>query len=430
MTAPKEKQALEREDLVKLYGGSAATGAGLALLATLVETLRSEKRRRKAREGSGSGTLTLQLPTRKEAVFTQLLGGAAIGGTSYLVVRKLLNKMREAQLKEEAEKAQEAYLRKLVEPEGEIKTAVFDKIKLLDFLHDIPLDIFTIGALGGGIGTYGLLNSTFPRVKEKGEADGRPKKIVVKGYGTVLADGPGDGPLGRREENGAVDPGAPATEAGEGGDDVKEVKKDLRKAATIECGFGYDDHLAAAELLCRALTVGNHTDKRANSLKAWLGYGLVNGSDRMEDFVKEAGVAALLELLDGEQVLFNEASDAEKTAAISGALASEALAPTTALLAMAELHEVCPAVTEAVVKLADDEVTMITGTKLAAVLLGIEKTANDDSPTLGLSVFHDRDGEVEEADAVYGGKADPIDKFLSSKSEIGATPMADKTDNQ
>ena len=64
------------------------------------------------------------------------------------------------------------------------------------------MDMTTIGrgqgGLGGGVGAYALLDHFYPKAKKPRPM--RPKKVVVKGFGTVHADGPGDGPLAEADE--------------------------------------------------------------------------------------------------------------------------------------------------------------------------------------------------------------------------------------
>ncbi len=448
----------------RLLRGSVATGAGLAMLSILWDQIRSARRKNKADAGKvlddGKGTIEIQLPGpgMKVATGIEWIGGGAAALGTYLLIQKAYQDLRERQLKKEIEEAGGEHANALGSLSPQNKVAAIEKLALgvSEVVTNAPKDTLFISALLAAAGTYGLMENTWPSVSEKDVANkARPKRIVVKGHGTVIADGPGDGPLAaldKAEEKtwvqrlmnpfGAKTTPRPQASAQVDKEEVDGPATNLRrpstvemeKAASLECSIGKADQQAAAAMLAYCLSVDPRC-KEASALLDIVGSHYF-APEKTEDLVKEAGIFQAIELSKGGKDIYEGLPAFEKRAAMHYAFRSPVLSPVLATLTIAELEELHPDMRKRAQVVAADPIYSHLGTKLASLLWSFESAAIDDSlacnekvaamrqdakrqmGTLGLSESEDAGGDVDEADEVYAASEDPIDTFLLDPSPV------------
>lgn len=450
--APTEQQEIlwSPQRTTRLLQGSLATGAGLSLLAVLMDQIRSERRKTMASEqgkvlDEGTGTLTISPAppkplARKYATFTEWVGGGAAGLGAYWLIQKAYQEIRRKQLQQEIAEEDQAYTQSLQDSVAKDKQArEHSKLatNLWEILSSSLQDSMILPGLLSAAGTYGLMEHTWPRVKEK--ADGtKPNKIVVKGYGTVIADGPGDGPLAQLDkERGkqmveAETKGELPAEAQ--GEEVRpSAAQTMAKAAALIAPVDTFDYKSAAEMLSFVLCEYPQL-KQADSALPTLIAAYANAPAATEQLLKEAGLVECIELSKGGAAAYYELPHFEKRAAIHGAFASPVMAPSLATLALAELAEVDSDLSKRAMVLNADPAMAVMCAKAAALIWQGEIIAADPDlmksaasrdmqndmrrqmGTLGISESKDSDGNMDEADAAYKNSADPIDAFLAGKS--------------
>lgn len=436
------------ERQTRLLQGTIATGTGLALLAALMDQVRSERRKTRASAGGrvleeGGGTLTIsppppKPPRYKAATFTEWVGGGAAGLGAYWLIQQAYQEMRRKQLQAEIAEEEEAYTKSLQDSVAPAKVAhAHAKVatSLMEILTSALQDTMILPGLLSAAGTYGLLEHTWPKVKEKAEA-GKPKKIVVKGHGTVIADGPGDGPLAQLDkEKGKqmVEGLKPDTAPLPGESPRPKATEVMTKAAALEAPITNFDYKCAAEMLTFVLCEYPELRKAASALPTLIG-ACADNQGQLETLVKEAGVLEAVELSKGVAESYYALPHFEKRAAIHRAFSSPLLAPALTTLALAELNEVDSDLAKRAKVLHEDPEMSLVSVKAAALLWqGEIIAANPDNlksaaaqemqqdmrrqmGTLGLSETRDEDGTEDSSDKAYQDKKDPIDAFLAGKS--------------
>jgi hypothetical protein len=414
-----EKRAFDAETTKNLWGGSIAAGAGVGLLGVLYDAVRSQRRRAAAESGK-EDALYVDLPTTKQAYLWEPLAGAGMAAATAYGIREFYNNWKKDQLKKEVDEASGDYIQSLYSDVGVSKKAG----ALWAAAKDLAPDTAILAALASGIGTYGLLQHTFPQVKEK-PAPGTPKKIIVRGYGGVKVDGPGNGPLAEKDQKKLKQEEPKANP-----EQVPEEQ--YRKVASFD--FSKEDNLQSAELLCLSLT--NHpTLKQASSPLLELLGAHARDAEGLGQTIKTAGTLGAVSSSKGESGYFLALPELEKRAAVYNALRDPVLSPSIVPLILAEYNEVSPAHAKVAHAVSQDPDLSAIVTKFASVFHTLEtgtwlmdhpqeKTAaankfmdasSENLGTLDLSSFQDSDGDDQRTspDEVYRGKQDPIDKLLS-----------------
>lgn len=430
----------------KIWGGAIAAGAGVGLLGVLYDTVRSQRRRVKAEKGTDPDAIYVNLPAPgmpKAAMISEPLVGFGLGGLSAYGIYEFYKKWKQDQLRQEIEDAAGGYTKSLYEDVDDDDLAIGggnDKKAdnmIWEMLKDAPRDAFFLPGIAAGVGTYGLLNSTFPTVKEK-KAPGAPRKIIVRGYGRVNVDDKADGPLADLDKEQkklkaipAADKAAPPPDAPE---EVVDERPWWRKVASFE--FSENDHLKSAELLC--LTLANHPDlKEASSPLLEILGGYHEDPAALRNSIKSAGVLGAISTLKGAAETFNELSEMDKRATVHRALRDTLVRPSLAALAIAEYNEVSPGHAKMAFNVASEPELSVLVTKFASVFHvletgtwladnQVEKTASyadfmddasDNLGTLDLATSTDSDGENARTspEELYRGDQDPIDKLMAPK---------------
>lgn len=420
-----EKRALDSDTTGRIWGGSIAAGAGIGLLGILYDAVRSQRRKAKAMTGSEPGALYIDLPgPEKQALLWEPLVGYGLGGATAYGIYEFYKKWKQEQLRKEIDEAAGGYTQSLYTDDLPDKTAgAFWRA-----VKDAPYDAFVLPGLAAGVGTYGLLEHTFPRVKEK-KVPGAPKKIIVRGYGRVKVDGPGDGPLAEDDKKKAP-PLAPPDPV----DAEIPAEEVFRKAASFE--FSDKDHRKAAELLC--LSLASHPDlKEASSPMLELLGSYAGDPEGIRTAIKEAGMLGAISAGKGSAEVFGELSELDKRATVHRALRDPLVSPGLATLMIAEYNEVSPGHAKMAFNVAQDPDLLVLVTKFASVFHvletgtwladnQVEKTASyadfmddasDNLGTLDLASYADSDGKDRETspEELYRGDQDPIDKLMASK---------------
>lgn len=397
----------------KLINGALLAGGGVGLLGALYDLIRSNTREKKSLEGQGTLRLSLPEPGAglpKRATSSELVTAAVGSVGAAALVGKLYRMYRQKMLKQETEDSNQAYLNSLMEtPEAVNKSASW----LWEMIKDSPRDAFILPALAGGVGTYGILRHAFPDNPAEADSEkNRPKKIVIDGYGTVIADGPGDGPLG-------------------------EGKK--ASVPSLEFEPSLDDCVkSAAELfltLCEEDLRGQESCKEA-SLLPLLGGLWIQDRAAMEKAAREDLEGTIFHAGSGKEV-WEESDVFAKRAAAEGLLGSKLLGPSVASLLIAELDDANPGMAKTAAWVAMDRPDLeALLTKYGSTWVGVvgsaaaehagkcgyksaslAEFAGKNMNTLDItSSPEDVNGEVNTADPVYRGKVDPIDKFLAGSN--------------
>jgi hypothetical protein len=363
---------------------------------------------------------------------TEPVVGVGLAMATAYGIREFYNQWKQKELKKEIDDAATGYTKNLYVVDDEEKQA---SSRWLQALADAPRDAFFLPAIASGIGTYGLLNHTFPAVKEK-KAPGTPKKIVVRGFGKVKVDGPGDGPLADLDNQALKSKEAPSDSVTVSDDTAKQEPDTWRKAASFT--FGVRDRFQAAELLC--LTLVNHPAlKEASSPLLEILGGYHRGRETLDTVVKTAGILGGISASKGAAEYFSALPEFEKRATVYSALNNPLYAQSLVALALAEFHEVSPAHSKVAYSVAQDPELATLVTKFASVFHTLETatwlmrnpqeksaahskfldSSSDNLGTLDLAASVDSDGQDKNPDNdamnVYRGNQDPIDKLMSPK---------------
>lgn len=406
----------------RLWRNGIGLGAGTALLGILYDQVRTQRRKQQAMDGNMGDTLTLTLPppVQKVATVPELMGGLAAAGGTYYLLSQLYAKLREKQLKSEIAEADSGYTKNLqqsVDKQGSVG----------EVLANLPGDLLWMSALASGVGTYGLLNHTWPEVGSK-DRPGKPKKIVVKGYGTVVADGPGNGPLAEVDK-------AKGHEVAENVLEQEPLVAEerpmvpLRKAAAVECPFGRDDERNAAAFLTLSLSRFPSLKMASSALIAVIGSHHAN-PEAVETLVKQAGFEAAVEASKGGWDVYESLPELGKRAAIWRAYGSPLLSGPLALLALSELNEVSPDMCKRAQVVAADPGYSTVLTKIASIEWQVDTMSRPDLDksasfgdfqedmrrqmgTLDISESVDTGGAEDTADGAYQSSKDPIDIFMA-----------------
>lgn len=428
----------------QLMGGTAALGGGLALLAILNDQIRSNRRKSRASSGKVLEDTISISPLAKGATVTEYLGGMGVGAGAYWLVQKAYQEMRRKQLAAEIADEEKGYTNNLIESVATKQaTGGIPTPSGWELLANIPKDLMWLPALAAGAGTYGLLEHTWPKVSEKGEV-GKPKKIVVKGYGTIMADGPGDGPLAQMDkERGskmvgrtlkAEEQAAPAEQAP--ASRPSWMGHVLPKAASLVCPVGKDDAHCAAAMMTFLLAEQPALKLAHSGLVSLIGAHLSDPA-KAETLVKEAGLLTAIELSKGEDSRYYELNPMDKRAACWQAFASPVLGPCLATLAVAELEEFNPDLSKRARVVNNDPFYGTIAMKIAALTWQAEILLTEESGslvksaaaasmagemrrqmgTLGISDSKDVDGSMDDADDAYSDESDPIDEFMAGKKK-------------
>ena len=443
---PVNTSAWTPERTAQLMTGMAATGGGLALLSILNDQIRSQRRKAEAEKGKVlEGTISISPPaSSKFATMTEWMEGLGAGAGTYILLQKAYQTLRRKQLASEIEDADKEFggaVQESVSSPAKKKVAL-EGPSLGELLYNAPKDTLWLSALAAGAGTYGLLEHTWPRVSESPEA-GKPKRIVVKGYGTVMADGAGDGPLAQLDKERGAKIVKKELEAEDTPTNVSKMPVSrgwlgnaVSKAASISCPVGIDDNLCSACMMTFLLGEAPQLKLASSGLISLIAAHHKDAS-ATETLVKEAGLLGAIELSKGEDASYYDLSPMQKRAAIHHAFKSATMRPSLTLLAVGEMEEVDPDFSKRARVAASDDVTAAMLTKSAAltwqaeILIAagsgrLEKTAATASMaadmrrqmgTLGISESRDADGQMDDADAAYSDESDPIDEFLAGKKE-------------
>lgn len=415
----------------KLLRGTVTTGVGLSMIAILLDQMRSAKRRENALKGKvlddGQGTITIS-PPGKTATFTEWVLGGAAGVGTYALIQKLYGEIRRKQLQKEIEEADKAYTNTLQESVNQpFKKAGHEKEALSpwEILLNLPKDTFFLPALLSAGATYGLLENTYPKVKEKPDKV-KPRQIVVKGFGTVHADGPGDGPLGQADKE-------MAKQWAENYQAEREpaLEQPMAKAANLVAPITDKDYKCAAAMLVYLLGEQPSVKSAATGL-----FGLIGeyhrDSEKVASCVGDVDAFGVLDLTKGGDFFYHSLPTFEKRAAVQKAFDNPKLSPMLTVLALGELEELSPDLGKRAKALNTDTTLSAMGTKLAALIWqaeaseagvskesavsGFQEDMRRQLGTLGLEESKDAEGVVDESDAAYSAKGDPIDQFMAGKS--------------
>jgi hypothetical protein len=415
------------EEKRKLYSTGIYGGLGLAATSILIDLWRSHKRYAKAKElkdenqalrlylpGYGDTEKAEKLasePLLKQAGLTEWLIAALLGGATYYGTNTAYRGIRKDQLDKEIEEESKQYVDSL---QGLGKVA-FD---------DIPKDLFYLGLLAGGAGTYGILENTFPTVKEKPMA-GQPKKIVVRGFGTVKSDKKqgdliplkdmirqyrslfGKDPsqsLAKQRREIASPPEEPQDKE-EKRPSEEEKEEQLKAAFWVPFGkVDYQKAACFAALCCASRCVDS------SPLAEIFGRAIEDKSAaRMETAADELGMLGLIDSCKGSWQIYKAASESEKIAAVSVVMASGTLRPSIAMLTAAEIADFSPSLAKQARELLEDESLGILGVKVASSMFenSVETAGNEPWAEQTLTSPE----EVPEGQKEVGDK-DPIDQYM------------------
>ncbi len=438
----------------KLLQGTVATGAGLSLLAILMDQIRSERRKTRASESgkvleSSNAPLVITPdvpPQGKQATLTEWAMGGAAGLGAYMLIQKAYQEVRRKQLKSELAAEDEAYTQALRSSSPKQAADLNEKFafNLLEAIANLPKDTIYIPGLLSAAGTYALLDRTWPGVSEKPEGVA-PRKIVVKGYGTVVADGPGDGPIAQMDKAKGKQLVDDAVEAGEGTQSDEDPSKLSRrpwignmfsKAASLEAPVSDDDVKSAAASMIYLLAEQPQIKAAASGLIRIIGAHYANPQQTVE-LVKNAGVLDSLDILKRAEETYHALDVFEKRAAIHHAISEPLLTAPLTVLAVSELAAWNPDLSKRAKTIANHPEVGLMAVKAAAIAWQAEAVLAPDSymktaaaagykedmrrqmGTLGISESKDSGGDVDEADDAYAskgvGKEDPIDLFMAGR---------------
>jgi hypothetical protein len=421
----------------QLWRGTIAGGAGLAALSILIDQIRSRRRAAAAEQGQvlegGQATINLAAPkpVTKSASPIDWAIGAGVGAGAYYLIQKAYKELRKKQLIEEMEAADEAHTQALQESNkyAYTKEASGGVTELM--LNSLRNTFWLPAVLAAG-GTYGLLENTWPRTKEKSDKP-TPKKIVIKGFGTVHADGAGDGPLAELDKQ----KGKQLVKEMMGEENIQTVARPQANAALDKAALvlpvGLEDSQNAAAFLGYVLSEDPRMHKRSGLLDLVASH--YENPEQVQSIVKEASVFEAAELSKGAKNRYELWSKEEKRAAWHGAMKSAILRPGLALWTLAELEELNPDIRKRAQAVVEDPWADLVGTKIASLYWSASNAYSDDEnpsekvaalredsrkqmETLDLLDSDDSSGDlVDEADKIYAGKKDPIDNFLLGRTD-------------
>jgi hypothetical protein len=413
------------EEKRKLYSTGIYGGLGLAATSILIDLWRSHKRYNKAKElKAEEPTLKLYLPgyetsgktdktasesLLKQAGLAEWLVAALLGGATYYGANSAYRGIRKDQLDKEIEEESKQYVDSL---QG-LGKAAFD---------NIPKDLFYLGLLAGGAGTYGILENTFPTVKEKPMA-GQPKKIVVRGFGTVKADKKqGDliplkdmirqyrSLFGKDPTQSVAKQRREMTSPPEESEKKKEKsqqEEEEQLKAAFWVPFGQVDYHKAA---CFATLCCASRNIESSPLAEILGRVIEEKSAAsLESAADELGILGMIDSCKGASRTYKLAMDAEKIAAVSLVMSSDALRPSVAMLTAAEIADVSPSLAKQARALLDDESLGVMGVKVASSMFenSVESAGNAPWAEQTLTIPE----EVPEGQKEVKDK-DPIDQYM------------------
>lgn len=436
----------------KLLQGTVATGAGLSLLAILMDQIRSERRKTRASESgkvlessSSPLVITPEIPaTNKKATLTEWALGGAGGIGAYLLIQKVYQDLRMKQLKGELSEEDAAYTQALRDSTVKQASEPNEKfaLNLMEALANLPKDTIYIPGLLSAAASYALLDRTWPKVSEKAEGVA-PRKIVVKGYGTVVADGPGDGPIAQMDKakgKELVDQasGAEAETKEEDPDKVTHrpwIGSMFSKAAALVAPVTDEDVKSAAASMIYILAEQPQIKAAASGLIRIIGAHYANPQQTLE-LVKSAGLLDSLDILKKSEETYHGLDVFEKRAAIHHALSEPLLTAPLALMTVSELSAWNSDLGKRAQAIAAHPEVGLMAVKAAALSWQAEAVLAPDSMmksaaamsykddmrrqmgTLGISESRDSGGAVDEADEAYSskeGQEDPIDLFMAGR---------------
>lgn len=351
--------------LIKNYLiGGAALGGSAALATSLLNYLKTLKDETAAEDSSkDDDTLYINMPQKtandeKDFSFGNLQAGglAMTGGVlstlgTYALIRKLYQNMKQKQLQEQLDEAQQTFLGNA---EEEAKQAAVGEANrpmgIGEFLTSVPVSFALLSALAGGALTNMALNKTFPRVKPT--ADLGPKKVVLR----------------RPKEKEEDEEVLPEQEK------MSHVTEDeFHDGLELIVGLAMNSKSASnSELkdIVHAVAQGRREEFTTNLLE----YGF----DTAINLVKGAG--------DRELDLVS------RQLAIGACVKSAALNPVISLLAAAEYNDMAPRFTKQAELLSDhNKVTLVKIASVlgkmnrAEVLVGVEDMIADSSDTKSAS---------------------------------------------
>ena len=407
---------MNAEDTKKLVYGALAAGGGLGLLRVLADMVHDDRARAAAAKLEGDDVVAVTLPEKKEkksalieknAVAAELLMAVAAGLGGYYIPTRIGDILRKKRLKKEIENAESAYLRKLQVQKDEsdnLEKTSADEEPLRTggvgpgtILADLPVDWLWLAALSSGIGAYTLLDHIYPEIKRKRRL--KPKKVVVKGYGTVFSDGPGDG-LAKTSSDGS-----------------------------FEFGLGPDDYDGAVEGLSM-IVLGSPDVAEFSALPDVAG-AVVDDREGVVKMAGEMDFVSLAELCKGASRSFLDAPSRIKRASVGFLSRNPLLKLAWAVSVVSEMAENFPTLAERVGR--SSEAEGYVATKLASLytkaLRETEGAGAPDgdaealdafkaSPTLetGDSETTDPEEKAEagsaEDKAYKGGRGDIVDEFV------------------
>jgi hypothetical protein len=363
-TTQTQKVAWAPEQRTALYRAGLGAGTSLAAASILLDLLRSSYRRQKAEE-EGKETnqpraLKLILPHpalmgKTASGLTEPLLATLLAGGTYYGWRKLYKEWRKKELQKEVEDQSLQYMNLLAD-KNKVAAILPDKkaFSVTGALAALPRDIVLLSALAGGIGTYGILENTFPKAKEKPNV-GAPRKIVVKGYGTVFANDKQDGPLAQEPKRPVLDRENEA---------AIEQQEEEGTLDALELPFGEQDMRKAAAFLAECLIEA----EPATALKEMAGQVILRKSAQALSLaVAREGAEAVLGGRGGS-ACFAAASVQDKKAAVWALFDTPTLRPLATTLTVAEFNDKHPGLAKLAAEAAKSPTHLPLGTKCASCL--------------------------------------------------------------
>jgi len=414
------------EQRKSLYMGGLYGGTGVAAAAALIDLLRSHKRKAKAQENKGKDDLVLYLPGYepktasegqfKEAGIGELLLASMLAGGSYYATMAAYKKWRKDQLKSEVRDQSHHYVDVLKQPKEKAALIKLEPGRL-------AADLMLIGALAGGAGTYGILENIFPRPSEK-PPSGNPKRIVVKGFGTVHADDKPNKVMIKKDEARQQQALQAKTEAAEPSVELDQDQREdveLAKAA-VWYPFGPADHVKAAALG----TVVCAENPEAGGLRDLLGRVIREKSaDSVVRDVMDADFFYAIATSKGSDSDYKAASDLEKTKAALQLLSEPRVAPSLAILVQSELHDMHPGIAKMACVVSEDKVTQCLLIKIGSALLEGNLRQHKDLGTAGLGDWLEKDLDDNDSGTPERQQEDVVDGEMMRSNLAGLPPVKD-----
>jgi hypothetical protein len=374
------------DDRIKhLYAAAIFGGTSLAGASMLLDLLRSHKRKQDAETGKDNDTVTLYMPNSKDpklkaaaAGIHDIVGASLAAGGTYYALKQLYKHWRKNQLKKEIEDEALHYVNEVNKLNE--KKAIADAGSIFTKL---PQSILLLSALVGGAGTYGILENTFPKVEPKNRA-GRPKKIVVKGFGTVHADDKPGGVFAQMDKKRQQK----ALEA-----EIDEAEKEepkLSKDPTVELDEDIEIPLTENDLRkAAAFTALILTDRHCEASPLGDLFGRIvldKSASQVAELVRETDVMGAISACKGLHHIFRDASPTLKRAAIASAFDNPTLRAPLGVLTLAEFHELHPTMTKLAKDLYEHPSCGPIAFKLASMFYDLEVRENVPHEKLAASV--------------------------------------------